>query len=70
MKVSKLIEKLEKLMTQHGDIEVVSYHSTEEDAEYPFKVSFSPKGKFREKHYLKSQDYFYFDGDFIVVECR
>ena len=46
MKVSKLIEKLEKLMTQHGDIEVVSYHSTEEDAEYPFKVSFSPKGKF------------------------
>lgn len=56
MKVSELIEKLEKLRDEYGDVAVASYNTNCEDEGNVDRVEFCPEGKFSETYYCASQD--------------
>lgn len=67
MKISELIAALEKAKEEYGDIEVAYYDNSFEEAGYPHRVEFCPKG---ELPYIQSQDYDRFDADLcLIIGC-
>ena len=70
MKISELINKLNQVQEEHGDVEVATYHHDCECCCFPSAVTFVPTGKFGDMFYIKSQDYDYYGSDhpMVVVE--
>lgn len=67
MKVSRLIELLEKVKENHGDVEVGMYDHFEESSSMVKKVVFNNLSN-EEKYYHKGDAAY--DGDICILECE